>query len=92
MRTSASNTQPSVLNYSVEQNLEPTLAWLKAKLELDNEGVCKLAKRLPQVLCLNIKENLGPKLVWIKARLELDDEGVCKRVKRLPAVLGDSID
>jgi hypothetical protein len=41
---------PSVLDYSIDENLEPKLAWLEARFDLDDKGVGKLVKKCPAIL------------------------------------------
>jgi hypothetical protein len=41
---------PQVFRSSVDENLEPKLAWLEARLDLDDEGVGKLVKTWPGVV------------------------------------------
>ena len=50
---------------TIEENLEPKLAWLKTRLELDDEDVSKLVKTLPALFGLSIEENLEPKFAWL---------------------------
>jgi hypothetical protein len=72
---------------NIEENLEPKLAWLKARLELDDKGVCKLVKTLPGVFSFNIEANLEPKLAWLQKRLMLDDDSLSVVVQRMPSLL-----
>jgi hypothetical protein len=62
----AVQSNPPALHLSVENNLEPDLSWLKAKLGLDDQRICKLVKRLQQALNFkNLNKKLEPKLVGI---------------------------
>jgi hypothetical protein len=62
----AVQSNPPVLHLSVDGNLEPNLSWLKAKLDLDDQSICKLVKRLQRALNFrNLEGNLEPKLVDI---------------------------
>ena len=60
-----------------DDNLEPKLAWLKARLKLDDHSVSRLVQKLPAVLGYNIEQNVA----WLKKRLELDDKGISKLAK-----------
>jgi hypothetical protein len=77
---------PSVLSFSIENNLEPKLSWLQDRLSLDDESLRKLVRRLPSVLSFSIENNLDPKLSWLQDRLSLDDKSLSKLVQTLPAV------
>jgi hypothetical protein len=55
-------------------NLEPKLAWLNVRLEVEDTGIGKLVKRLPSVvLGYSLEQKLDPKLVWLGERFVLDD-------------------
>jgi hypothetical protein len=83
---------PQAFGNSVDENLEPKLAWRKARLELDDNSLSKLVKTLPPVLNLSIDDNLEPKLAWLKARLGLDDASLSVLVQRMPSNLGCSVE
>jgi hypothetical protein len=83
---------PSVLGMSIDNNLEPKLAWLKARLKLDDEGIYKLVKAQLQVLSYSIDDNLEPTLVWLQKRLVLDDASLSELVQKYPSVLGYNIE
>ena len=51
---------PSVLGYSIEENLEPKLSWLKEGLGMDDKALSKLIQTLPAVLSCSIEETLNP--------------------------------
>jgi hypothetical protein len=83
---------PSVLCYSIDDNLEPKIAWLKKRLGLDDEAIGKLVKTKPAVLGYSIEQNLEPKLEWLQKRLALDDASLSDVVRRMPSVLGLNIE
>jgi hypothetical protein len=49
---------------SVEDNTEPTLAWLQARLKLDDKGLSFVIQRQSPLLCLNIDTNLEPTITF----------------------------
>ena len=83
---------PPILGLSIEENLDPKLAWLKARLELDDEGVSKLVKRLPAVFNYSIEQNIEPRLAWLGERLLLDDKTLSLVIQRMPSLLGYNIE
>jgi hypothetical protein len=91
--------QPTILNLSVQEQLEPNIAWLQDRLSLDQEGLQRVVLRLTpmvggfaQLLGSNMEENLEPKLVWLQERLHLDDAGIAKLVKKEASFLGFSLE
>jgi mTERF domain-containing protein len=91
--------QPTILNMSVRERLEPNIAWLQDRLALDQEGLQRVVLRLTpmvgglaQLLGSSMEENLEPTLVWLQERLLLDDSGVAKLVKECPSFLGFSLE
>jgi hypothetical protein len=72
---------------SIDDNLEPKLAWLKKRLDLDDKGVGKLVKTMPQLLGLNADGNIEPKLSWLQQRLWLDDKSLSVVAQRMPQLL-----
>ena len=83
-------THPQVLSCSIEDNLKPTVDWIKG-LGLKQTQVAKVVARLPAVLGYSVEDNLQPKVDWIKG-LGLNQAQVAKVVVRLPSVLGYSIE
>jgi hypothetical protein len=51
---------PAVLGCSIENNLEPKLAWLQERLSLDDKCLCELVQKQPSLLGCDIATNLGP--------------------------------
>ena len=81
---------PQVLGYSLEENLKPTVQWLR-DLGLSKAEVAKVIARFPQVLSCSIDENLKPTVRWLRD-LGLSKAEVAKVVGRHPPVLGYSIE
>jgi hypothetical protein len=83
-------TLPAVLGFSIENNLEPKLAWLPDRLSLDGKSVCFMIQRTPSPLGYNIYKNLEPTIkfyedcVGSKAAIQL--------IANNPPVLGSSLE
>jgi hypothetical protein len=80
--------QPTILNLSVQEQLEPNTLWLQDRLALDQKSLQRVLLRLTpnigglaQLLGSKMEENLEPTLVWLQERLLLDDAGIIKLVK-----------
>ena len=83
-------TFPSVLRYSIEVNLKPTVDWVKG-LGLSQSQVAKVIATSPQVLGLSIEANLKPTVEWMKGQ-GLSQSQVAKVIATCPQVLGYSIE
>mmetsp|Transcript_3980 Transcript_3980/g.6119 ORF Transcript_3980/g.6119 Transcript_3980/m.6119 type:complete len:403 (-) Transcript_3980:20-1228(-) len=84
---------PYTLGCSVSENLEPTLVWIKLRLNvLDDFSISRVVQKMPRILHLNIEANLEPKFDWLQHQFNLDDEALGKMVQRSPTFLGLSID
>ena len=83
-------TFPSVLRYSIEANLKPTVEWMKG-LGLSQSQVAKVIATSPQVLSYSIEANLKPTVEWIKG-LGLSQSQVAKVIATSPQVLSYSIE
>ena len=79
-------TFPSVLRYSIEANLKPTVEWIEG-LGLSKSQVAKVIATFPQVLGLSIDANLKPTVEWITG-LGLGQSQVAKVIATCPQVLG----
>ena len=82
-------TFPSVLRYSIEANLKPTVEWIKGLAQ--QSQVAKLIAAFPQALGLSIDANLKPTVEWIKG-LGLSKKQVAKVIATSPPMLGLSIE
>ena len=81
---------PRVLGYSIEENLKPTVEWIKG-LGLSQAQVGKVIVTFPQLLGLSIEENLKPTVEWIKG-LGLSQAQVGKVIATKPQLLGLSVE
>ena len=83
---------PSVLGYSYEANLGPSIAALQERLDLSEAELKKIVLRVPPLLGLSYEANLEPSLAALQERLDLSDAELKKIVLKLPPVLGCSYD
>ena len=60
--------RPSLLGYSVEDNMAPKLDWLQTRLELDAAQL-KLVVAQPTLLGYSVDANMAPTLDWLQTRL-----------------------
>ena len=81
---------PSVLGYSIEANLKPTVEWIN-ELGLSQSQVAKVIVTSPPVLGLSIEANLKPTVEWIKG-FGLSQPQVAKVILEHPTLLGLSIE
>ena len=65
---------PSIMHFSLEDNIMPTLDWLQQRLGLDVTALSKMIQRMPPILSLSIPDNMEPKLSWLQQRLSLTDD------------------
>jgi hypothetical protein len=86
-------TLPAVLGYSIEDNLEPKVAWIQLRLQLDKKSMGKLFQIRASAISFSrgIDETLEPKLAWLQERLSLDDKSLCFVIQRMPSLLGCDI-
>jgi mTERF domain-containing protein len=83
---------PSVLGYSYEDNLKPSLAKLQERLGLSEPELKKVVLGLPTVLGLSYEDNLEPKLDHLQLELGLTLDALRELVLKNPLVLGASLD
>jgi hypothetical protein len=82
--------QPPVLGYSIEDNLEPKLAWLQERLSLDDQSLSEFVQKQPPLLGCNIATNLEPTIkfyedcVGSKAAIQL--------ISKTPGILTYSLE
>jgi hypothetical protein len=90
--------QPTILNLSVKDNLQPNISWLQGQLKLDQEslqrGVLSLIPvfGLAQLLGSNMETNPELDLLWLQEKLKLDDDSLWKLVKKESSSLGLSLE
>ena len=64
---------PAVLDYSIEDNLEPKLVWLLGeRLLLDDKSLSLVIQRLPALFCYNIETNNEPAIHFYEEDCVLD--------------------
>ena len=73
---------PQLFGYSIGENLQPTVDWLKS-LGLSGSEVSKAVSRFPQLFGCSIGENLQPKVDWLTG-LGLTSSEVAKAVSTYP--------
>ena len=78
---------PTVLGYSIEANVLPSLAALQERLGLSEAELRKVVLRLPAVLGYSIEGNVLPSLAALQARLGLSEAELRKVVLGRPQVL-----
>ena len=71
--------------------VEPKIAWLQSRLDLDAAQLRKIVLRHPQMLGLSV-ESMESSLDWLQRRLGLDEAGLRKMVLRLPSLFNYSVE
>jgi hypothetical protein len=90
--------QPTILNLSIQDQLEHNISWLQHRLQLDQGSLRRAVllltsvDGLTQLLGSNMEEELEPTLVWLQGKLKLDDAGLSKLVEKHPSFLGFSLE
>ena len=82
---------PSVLSFSFESNIEPSLAKLQSRLGLSEAQLQKVVVALPSVLSYSFESNIEPKLDFLQMELGLSLDVMRAKVLKCPAVLGYSL-
>ena len=82
---------PSVLGYSIEENVLPSLSALQSRLGLSELELKKVVLRLPQVLGYSIEANLLPKIDWLQHETNLSDDELRHKLVSQPAMLSYSL-
>lgn len=83
---------PTILGYSIMEQMEPMLAWLQKRLALDDAALSKVIQKSWNTLGNSITNELEPKLNWFQQRLSLDDTDLSNVVKRYPHIMWLSVD
>ncbi len=83
---------PTVLGYSVEDNVAPKLDWLQTRFDLDDVQLRKMVLTLPSLLGYSVEDNVAPKLDWLQTRFDLDDVQLRKMVLTLPSLFNYSVE
>ena len=82
---------PSVLSFSFESNIEPSLAKLQSRLGLSEAQLQKVVVALPAVLSYSFESNIESKLDFLQGELGLSLDAMRAKVLTCPAVLGYSL-
>ena len=84
--------QPSVLGYSIDSQITPSLAALQSRLSLSGPELKKVVMGLPQLLGLSYTCHTLPTLEALKSRLSLSEPELKKVVLWHPSALKQSFD
>ena len=80
--------RPSLLGYSVEKNMAPTLDWLQKRLDLGDAQLRKLVVKQPPLLGYSVEDNLAPTLDWLQSRLDLNETELKRMIIAFPSLFG----
>lgn len=83
---------PSILGYSITDQMEPMLAWLQKRLALDDAALSKIIQKSWSTLGNSITNELEPKFNWLQQRLSLVDADLSNVVQRYPHIMWLSVD
>ena len=81
-----------LLSTNVENNLEPTLAKLQERLDLNETELVKFCLKAPTVLLQNYTTGIEPKLDWFEDRFDLNKFQMKKIILRHPKLLLSSVE
>lgn len=65
---------PSILQYSLERNLEPKIEFLTSKAGLSGQNLTKAVVASPYVLGLSLEKSLKPRVMGLRERCDLSAE------------------
>mmetsp|Transcript_15884 Transcript_15884/g.23368 ORF Transcript_15884/g.23368 Transcript_15884/m.23368 type:complete len:374 (+) Transcript_15884:315-1436(+) len=83
----------SILNSSVQKNLEPKIIWIQKRLDLNDDEVSKIILKFPRILQISLKKKLEPMMDWLQQeRLRLTDGQLRTFIRKSPQVLSYSIE
>jgi hypothetical protein len=83
-------TLPSVLCCSIDQNLEPKVAWLQKRLVLDDASLSVVVQRMPPILGCSIEKNLEPTIKFYEECVGSDSARTL--IANNPSMLGYSLE
>jgi hypothetical protein len=83
---------PSLLGYSFEANIDPTLSALEEALSLSPDELARIFIRSPAVIGLNVDDTLMPRISALRELFGIGTVGVRRMVLRHPTLLKYSID
>ena len=83
---------PSLLSYTIEDNVEPKVNYYQARLGMNDTALTKMFKKFPILLGYSIEDNIEPKLNWLQQRLNVTDLQLEKLLTKEPNILAKSIE
>jgi len=87
------NTAPAILGLSLEQNLKPTVATLRAKCNLSSQELSEMIVTCPSILSLSIKRKIDPTITFLSGNLYLSSsEELGFLIKSAPRILLQSVE
>jgi hypothetical protein len=75
---------------SMEDNLEPKLAWIQERLLLDDKSLCFVIQRMPSLLGCNIATNLEPTIKFYEECV--GSKAAFQLIANDPRILGSSLE
>jgi len=79
-------------NTKLFSELEARANWLQHRLDLTEEQMKKLFKRMPVLLAYSIEDNIEPKLRYFQSRLALNEVNLRSIITQMPTLLGLSVE
>jgi hypothetical protein len=83
-------TTPQVFACSIDDNLEPKLAWLEERLSLNDKSLCFVIKRMPALFTTNIDNNLEPTIKFYEDCV--GSNAAIQLIAKDPRILGSSLE
>ena len=82
---------PSILHYSLSENIKPKLNWLQNYLNLSDDQLSRLVWKFPKIFCYSISDTMEPTLKWFQKRFGLGKEGVSHVFQKQPSLFGCNV-
>jgi hypothetical protein len=83
---------PSIIAWSFEGNIKPTLDAVKGHLGLSDDELRKMVRSLPSIISHSFEGSIKPTLDAVQGHLGLSDDALRTMVCRLPAIIGYSFE
>ncbi|KAK4787774.1 hypothetical protein SAY86_011607 [Trapa natans] len=83
--------QPQVLEYTVENNLKPHVAFLKG-LGISNSRIGQIIARSPSILSYSVEKSLKPTMRYLVEEVGIEEKDLGKVVQLSPQILVQRID